>query len=949
LNQSHLSLTRIFVTFLALSAPLATLTGCMMRGFPDTSVPTVETGSVVTPPLQGSVYGGHAPLVGAKVYVLSPNLASLYGQSISLMDGDSQNNTLSPSGTGNGVVSSGGTNTYHYVTTDSTGAYNLTGDYACTVDQAVYLVAVGGSPTFPSGSNVFNVSQVVVSGLSGSGAAETATYTFTTTTTENIYIGEQVTLANLTSSASGSSAADIPFVDQTTNVVVGSVAAGSNLTTTQFSIVGPDNAGGIASGTYPLSSGTATVLPTANPAAVNMTALGLCPSSGSFAGTISYIYTNEVSTAAMAVATAAFASGPFNVGVATGGTVDAHYASYDKNGLKQALNNANLLYDFTGGNITTSYAGEGHIARTVTPSGNGIVPQALMDTWGNVLAACVDSNNTGTGTSASPQCATLFATATSTGIACTVGTGNAIACPSGTTAPTEIATAAYNIAHFPAGTATTVGTNPAFVNTLYTLPAGNVPFTPNLVSTGAGQPNDFSVAIGFFAPTSAGSTTTNSISAPQVITINGGNYVGNESNYTSDAAGELQESVWIANFNGPIVKLFANGGAPDYTTNAALKNYSFNGQAVDARSVVIDGAENVWATYQFGLGAEEFSVTGTPLLGFTTSSTNPNYIGGNNTGTLLDGAIDGAGTSYNLYLSGYTEGIVDKVAVVNGTTSTATNVQGAGGTGNAAFSTATAKTSSGTAACTINVVTFAFAPSGTLFLNSDSSTADPYGYNSNGFTCTINTSTGVQVASAGFGSGFEFQNYGQGPATIAVDKNGASWIGGGQPAAGTPQAGSSNGVYKVVLSGTGNNIATKTAYTGGGMSAPCGVAVDGNNNIWIGNAGTYGVAEVSDAGVALSPVANIGTYANAYGGFNPQAHATWSLNGNTYMTPQTTDSNCASPAIDRAGDIWMAYQGNSYYPGLVFEILGIAAPVVSPRAYATFGNSTTGFLGTRPY
>jgi hypothetical protein len=96
------------------------LTGCTMGSFP--TVPATEQAQVVSPPLQGSVFGGHAPLVGALVYVLTPNQSANYGLSNSLMDGDTQNASLTPSGTGNSAVSSGGSNGYHYATTDVTGA-----------------------------------------------------------------------------------------------------------------------------------------------------------------------------------------------------------------------------------------------------------------------------------------------------------------------------------------------------------------------------------------------------------------------------------------------------------------------------------------------------------------------------------------------------------------------------------------------------------------------------------------------------------------------------------------------------------------------------------------------------------------------------------------------------------------------------------------------------------
>jgi hypothetical protein len=426
-----------------------TLDGCSSGSFPDVAAPTIESGAVVTPPIQGSVYGGHAPLVGAQVYVLTPSLTALYGQSASLMDGDTQNAGLTPSGTSNGLVSAGGTIGYHYVPTDLSGGFSLSGDYACTVNQAVYLVAVGGSPTYPSGTNIFNIAGA--NGATAGSATETAiggtvtniaitaagsglvngTYTVDATggggsgaVASVVVSGNKVTSVTITDAGTGYTSAptftstawnpfigahteptltatvstiydDIQFTVSTTNVagqagppelfsigetvdfsgltgtlatVVGSSGAviATGLTTTTFDVqVSPGTAGLTTGSTsLPVAAGaTATGVPTANPAAINMTALGLCPSSGSFAGSVSYIFMNEVSTAAMAIATAAFGNGPFNVGVKTGGTVDAHLANYDANGLKQALNNASLLYDFTGTNVSTTYAGEGHARR----------------------------------------------------------------------------------------------------------------------------------------------------------------------------------------------------------------------------------------------------------------------------------------------------------------------------------------------------------------------------------------------------------------------------------------------------------------------------------------------------------------------------------------------------------------------------------------------------------
>jgi hypothetical protein len=848
------------------------LTGCTMGSFP--TVPATEQAQVVSPPLQGSVFGGHAPLVGALVYVLTPNQSANYGLSNSLMDGDTQNASLTPSGTGNSAVSSGGSNGYHYATTDVTGAFNLTGDYACTVNQAVYLVAVGGSPTFPSTSNNFATSQVVTditAGVPGLGA--TATYTFTTTTTENFYVGEQIVLSGYTG--------NLAVLNGTQTVL------STNLTTNTFAVI---------AGTYLLEinstqavAAAAQAEPTFNPAVINMAALGLCPASGSFAGTVNFVYMNEVSTAALAVAMGAFGNDAFHIGVATGGPVDAYYPSYDKNGMKQAMNNAGLLYDIQGSNTSTTYAGEGHIARSVTPSGNGIVPQTMMDTWGNILAACVDSQNTTTAPSA--QCNTLFATATSTGVACPV-TGGKVACPTGTgqpVAPADTATAAFNIAHFPAGTG-----NTAFMNTLYTLPTGNVPFTPDLTY----QPNDFTVALAFTAPSSAGGTN-NLINQPQVIAIDGGNYVGNE--YGGSG---LQEGVWIGNFGGQAVKLFANFGTPDYATNAST---TMAGTA-NVRSVAIDANENVWMTQQTARNLLEVSNTGTLVNTISPPTGQANAF----TTGPLNIAIDSAGTTYNVYVPDYTSNLMDKF------TSAGANVVATGGAVNSAFAT------TASAPCLSNSESVILDPAGHVYI-------DNVG---NGDACAINPTTGTQLYAAAAYTTGTITGYSYGPPNLAIDRTNVVW---------GPNANTN------ALVGYTYGSATLKTYTGGGLNVPCSTAVDGANNIWVGNGATWSVSEFTNAGVALSPAANTASSTYAVGGYNPQGKFTLTLNGLTVFNPAGGVTDCANPAIDRAGDVWMAYQGTGAGAGVIFEILGVAAPVVTPTSYATFGNGSTGFLGQRPY
>ena len=122
-------------------------------------------------------------------------------------------------------------------------------------------------------------------------------------------------------------------------------------------------------------------------------------------------------------------------------------------GIANAFANAANLADLPSG-----------VALATTPAGNGTVPQAEINTLANILAACVNSNGTGS------ACTTLFANATADGT--TTGTQ-----------PTDTATAAINIAHNPA----------ANVAALYGLASGTPPFSGGLTV----QPKDLTLEIMF--------------------------------------------------------------------------------------------------------------------------------------------------------------------------------------------------------------------------------------------------------------------------------------------------------------------------------------------------------------------------------------------------------------------------------------------------------------------
>jgi hypothetical protein len=374
--------------------------------------------------------GGHAPVVGAEVYVFQAGTTGYASAPTKRM-----------------TAGAGDDPTYgFYALTQQDGSFSVTGDYTCTSGHPVYVAAVGGTASTTA-------SIITITGASRSGTASPYTLTFTTTTPPAV--GSTVSFA--TGVFPGTNHA---FLQGTTQTVTATTA-------NSFSISSATNPGTGSVTGYALTGG----LP--NPAIVNIAVLGNCPTTGNFStgGTaLSFVWIDEDSTTAAAYALNAFGTGWYAIGTKN---TAANLA-----GIKQAAINAGQLYNIQ--NSTSANRGQ---ALALTPSvisggvqigNNGVVPQATLNTIGNILSSCVDSANTSTTTS--DPCTTLFTTATSTGD--TTGTN-----------PTDITGAAFNLAAFPAGTGTQSGTLPA---TLYALQgASATPFQPSLPAA----PNDFGVAI----------------------------------------------------------------------------------------------------------------------------------------------------------------------------------------------------------------------------------------------------------------------------------------------------------------------------------------------------------------------------------------------------------------------------------------------------------------------
>jgi hypothetical protein len=94
-----------------------------------------------------------------------------------------------------------------------------------------------------------------------------------------------------------------------------------------------------------------------------------------------------------------------------------------------------------------------------------------------------------------------------------------------------------------------------------------------------------------------------------------------------------------------------------------------------------------------------------------------------------------------------------------------------------------------------------------------------------------------------------------------------------------------------------------TAFASAGIGGPKGIAIDGRSNVWIPNANTFSLSEISGLGGALSP-------------------STGFLKGPGYLNANTIN------AVDQAGNIWVVGAGNNY----VTEIVGEAVPIYAPYA-----------------
>jgi hypothetical protein len=167
--------------------------------------------------------------------------------------------------------------------------------------------------------------------------------------------------------------------------------------------------------------------------------------------------------------------------------------------------------------------------------------------------------------------------------------------------------------------------------------------------------------------------------------------------------------------------------------------------------------------------------------------------------------------------------------------------------------------------------------------------------NSSGNSISVLSNTGAALPGSPYtGSGLS------GPFALAIDSTGGAWV--------ANRAGSSLSR----LAFDGSPIAG-SPFFGAGLNAPIDIALDGLDNVWLVNSGNSSVSEFLSTGRAQSGAAGYGSSALA---------------------------NPIRVAIDGSGNVWVANLGSSTVgTGTITQIVGAAAPVVTPASVAVQNNA----------
>jgi len=575
--------------------------------------------------------------------------------------------------------------------------------------------------------------------------------------------------------------------------------------------------------------------------------------------------------------------------VGTSGTPQAQL------GIENAALTAGQLYDVQGGGtLSTVPVGEGHVANYQTQSetiefvgglpviittpnaGNGIVPQATIDTLANILADCVDSTG-----ATSTQCTTLFANTTEVGDTFTTSIK-----------PTDTARAAINLARYPAGNNSTTHT-PTSVTAIYGLSTGTVPYTPHLTA----QPNDFTLGIlypfdevGGYGSANADVERAESIAVDNVGQLWITAQAGGPGSTNPSPSADRWSPLGVVNANN---------------NTSASGNYIYGYVSIDGNNGAWTGNAN--STTGIFFAGSNGSFRSTFGAGYTTAYTvvatsagNAYFFASNAGGTT----IPVTGPTYDTF------GSSEMWEYATGGTllSHSTSCNGHA----AAFVFYCISENAGTSI---------FPPPDYVAHGAIESTA------AGGNLWLTSENADVIARVTPTGSALWTITTAKQPEFPAIDAGGNGWIPGYE----------ADEVYKITAAGGRTNITSGS--TGADLIFPFGAAVDGNNNVWITNrcgannactnpAGSRSVVLINGSNnLAISPPTN----------YSPVFYSTTNAAINEFTDPLNV-------AIDPSGNVWVTDYVGVNGSGSVVEMVGAAAPVVTPLSVAAGNNK----LGAKP-
>jgi hypothetical protein len=578
---------------------LAGCSGGAISGLDETAVAGAQ--------FTGVVHGGQQPIVGAKIFLLAANTTGYGGNGIAASASNASISLLkSAANATQDTNSSDPTYNDYYVTTGTGGSFAITGDYTCISGQQVYIYALGGNPTYPTGS----VNSAI--GLLAALGPCPSTDSFPSTT--YVVVNEVSTIA--TAYAFAGFATDALHVSSSGTALAQTGIANALANVANLETLSTGN----ALATTPAGNG---LVPQAN---INTLAdiLAACVNSSSPSSSgCSTLFTNAMSAGSTGTTATDTATAAINIAHYPGTNIAALYALPIATPpfappLTAQPNDFTIRLGFSGGGLnqpgSIAIDGAGN-AWTANYYGNSVselssAGAALSPSTGYTGGGLTGPNSIAIDVSGDAWMANDFSVSklSNAGTALSPSTGYT---GGGLDNPNSVAIDGAGDAWM---------TN---VNGVSKLSNAGTALSPSTGYTGGGLDNPSSIAIdgsgdawiaGVFSPDVSEFSNAGTALSPSSGYSGGGLYQPHS--IAIDGLG----NAWTANYEG--VSKFSSAGTP----LSPSIGYTGGGLANNPSSIAIDGSGNAWIANPYGNIVSELSNAGTPL------SPSTGYTGGGLTG-----------------------------------------------------------------------------------------------------------------------------------------------------------------------------------------------------------------------------------------------------------------------------------------------------------------------------